>query len=100
MIINVPEEYKCSDCGRTNYKLWRQDNTFLDYIKLLCATCAAKSQNKDIQVDSKGHHQSECGESDQICWYVPAVPIEEGDTYWGYASVPDNGVIWWRNLPT
>ena len=97
---NVPKEYKCSDCGKTNCKLWRQYCTFLNHIQLLCVTCAAKSQNKDIQVDSKGFHQGEYGASDQIGWCVPAVPTEEGDAYWGYTSVPENGVIWWRNLPT
>lgn len=25
---------------------------------------------------------------------------EEGDTFWGYTSVPSDGVIWWKALPT
>lgn len=40
------------------------------------------------------------GGTDQIGWRVPAVPTEEGDTYWSYTSVPDAGVQWWRRLPT
>lgn len=40
------------------------------------------------------------GGTDQIGWRVPAVPTEEGDTYWGYTSVPEPGVQWWRLLPT
>lgn len=40
------------------------------------------------------------GRTDTIGWRVPAVPTEEGDTFWGYTSVPDAGVQWWRRLPT
>lgn len=40
------------------------------------------------------------GRCDQIGWLVPAVPTEEGDTYWGYTSVPQPGCDWWRDLPT
>ncbi len=36
---------------------------------------------------------------DQIGWLVPAVPVAEGDTYWGYSSVPDAGCQWWYRLP-
>lgn len=35
----------------------------------------------------------------QIGWLVPAVPTEEGDTFWGYTSVPDAGCEWWYRLP-
>ena len=34
-----------------------------------------------------------------IGWLVPAVPTEEGNTFWGYTSVPYQGVYWWDNLP-
>jgi len=37
--------------------------------------------------------------SDAIGWLVPAVPTEDNETYWGYTSVPDAGVAWWRALP-
>lgn len=40
------------------------------------------------------------GRTDQIGWRVPAVPTEDGSTFWGYTSVPDAGVRWWRDLPT
>jgi hypothetical protein len=43
--------------------------------------------------------RTEREKTDQIGWRVPAVPTEEGDTYWGYTSVPDPGVEWWQNLP-
>lgn len=40
------------------------------------------------------------GRTDQIGWRIPAVPTEEGDTFWGYASVPQAGYEWWCRLPT
>lgn len=35
----------------------------------------------------------------QLRGLCAAVPTEEGDTFWGYTSVPDDGVKWWDNLP-
>ena len=40
------------------------------------------------------------GRTDTIGWRVPAVPTEDGSTFWGYTSVPDAGCAWWRRLPT
>lgn len=40
------------------------------------------------------------GTTDQIRWLVPAVPVEnEPESFWGYTSVPQEGVVWWVNLP-
>ncbi len=30
---------------------------------------------------------------------IPAVPDDDGG-YWGYSSVPEEGCVWWRKLPT
>lgn len=38
--------------------------------------------------------------TDQIGWMVPAVPTEDGTSFWGYTSVPQAGCVWWANLPT
>lgn len=38
--------------------------------------------------------------SDQIGWDVPAIPDEENVSYWGYSSVPQEGVEWWKALPS
>jgi len=43
--------------------------------------------------------RSERVRSDQIGWRVLAVPTEEGDTFWGYTSIPKAGCAWWYNLP-
>jgi hypothetical protein len=37
--------------------------------------------------------------SDQIGGCVPAVPCEDALTFWGYTSVPSEGVAWWKRLP-
>lgn len=101
--IKVPEHYICSNCGAHGCKLWRQYQTFADHLELLCAVCAAQDQQKSIVgIDEDGSRPSGGSgaypTTDTIGWLVPAIVV--GDTYWGYTSVPDDGVIWWRALPT
>lgn len=100
----TPPSYRCGACGATNCKLWREYQTFLNHQTLRCADCAAKSQGKDISdIDEHGTHTlKDMGNmrSDQIGWYIPAVPIDSNDTFWGYTSVPPEGVEWWSRLPT
>ena len=102
-IQETPKEYKCSKCGKSHIKLWREYQTFSP--KLFCAECAAKNQKMTITImrqDGKYHDtQSKdgMGYTDQIGWLVPAVPDEEGVGFWGYTSVPPAGVKWWQLLP-
>lgn len=100
--IETPSGYKCSKCSATGCKLWRDYQTFLDNQSLLCAKCAAEEQKKDIStIDAKGRRETEHGgRTDQIGWRIPAVPTIEGDTFWGYSSVPQAGCDWWANLPS
>jgi hypothetical protein len=96
----IPEWYRCERCGATNCKLWREYQTCSP--TLLCATCAAKDQGKDISdIDAKGKYSSDPGDrTDQIGWYVPAIPVEDAKAYWGYTSVPFFGCKWWEKLAT
>ncbi len=80
--------YRCSQCDAAGCKLWRQYQTFADEIQLLCASCAERDQKREWD-PAKG---------DQIGWLVPAVPTVDGYTYWGYTSVPSEGVHWWHSL--
>lgn len=100
---NVPDNYSCSVCGRQGCKMWRQYNTMACYIELMCVDCAMKDQKVSYSVDDNGKHidpdMPQLGLVDQIEWLVPAIPDEDNDTYWGYTSVPEDGVKWWRKLP-
>lgn len=100
---NVPSTYMCGGCGAENVKLWRDYNTFLDNQTLRCAMCSCKEEGKDSsQVTPEGMIPSEFGgnPTDQIGSRIPAVPTEANDTFWGYTSVPEDGVRWWKSLAT
>ncbi len=107
----TPKSYRCGTCGAYGCKLWREYQTFLEYQTLVCCDCAGKEQKKDVsKIDPNGLVPWSMGKyadgteavqwTDQIGWRIPAIPTEEGDTYWGYTSVPQAGVVWWRRLPT
>lgn len=98
---SVPAGYKCGTCGATGCKLWREYQTSLEHQTLECCLCASKSQGKDVSgIDDAGTVEWNGQRIDQLGWRVPAVPTEDGNTYWGYSSVPQTGVSWWQALPT
>lgn len=86
----APPAYRCADCGVTGVKLWRQWQTVASEIHLRCVTCALANVLVGAAV----------GRTDQVGGMAPAVPTADGETYWGYTSVPDDGVAWWKRLPT
>jgi hypothetical protein len=95
-------DYRCSKCGLTGHKLWRQSHVCADQIDLLCATCAESDQK-----ESHPGEKIEVGKSyvdghltDQLGSLVPAIPVEDEDTFWGYTSTPNEGCLWWHQLPT
>lgn len=101
----APKAYRCTTCGVHGCKLWREYQTCADYTELVCCDCAAKSQKKDISsIDDQG--RSVCDPElpemrhSSIGWRVPAIPTEEGDTFWGFTSSPGPAVHWWETLPT
>lgn len=101
--IETPSSYRCTCCGVGGVKLWREYQTFLEHQKLYCATCAGEAQKEDVSdIDAAGLRSCEigAGRTDQIGWLIPAVPTENNDTFWGYTSVPQAGVEWWKRLPT
>jgi hypothetical protein len=83
----IPPEYRCDTCDAGAVRLWRDYQTFAESTRLLCQSCAERDQGKPISPNS-----------DQIGWMVPAVPTEDGYTFWGYTSVPLAGVDWWKSL--
>jgi len=97
----APTSYRCQPCGASDCKLWRYYNAFLDNQTLLCAICASTDSKVPIDdLDEHGRHTGEFGPTDQIGSYIPAIPTAENDTFWGYTSVPNEGVLWWRRLPS
>lgn len=78
-------------------------------ITLWCGSCALELCELDVTIDSDGRLPSQVGsgqiKSDQIYNpargpnLLPAVPCDYGSSFWGYTSVPDDGVEWWRALP-
>lgn len=104
----APPDYKCSGCGAHGVKLWRQYQTAADCIRLKCAECAIKNDNpidghapsSASELGDDGRWKGAYGHTDKIGDLVPAVPDEEGVSFWGYTSVPQEGVDWWRRLPT
>jgi hypothetical protein len=109
--VNYRRDYTCSGCGTTGVKLWRDYNTCASAVELKCAECATPAQvtyeaknyndkNRDAlgSLDADGVFTFRSG--DQLGGLVPAVPTAEGDTFWGYSSVPDEEVEWWLALPT
>ena len=97
-----PSAYRCSTCGAHGCKLWREYQTFLNHQTLACCDCAGKEQQEDVSgIDARGSFTDEDGvTSVQIGWRVPAVPTEDGTTFWGYCAIPKAGCEWWYRLPT
>jgi hypothetical protein len=102
---NIPramrERMRCDRCGATGCKMWREYQTFADHTEITCGPCALKINGKVGTIDAEGRvdEGDGIGKCDQIGWRVPAVPTFDG-TFWGYTSVPAEGVAWWRALPS
>lgn len=92
--------YKCKECGAENCKLWREYNVVASHNDLRCCPCALKAEGRQGPVGQDGRLMSEYGLTDQIGGLIPAAPTDDGETFWGYTSVPDDRVKWWKDLPT
>ncbi len=82
----LPMRYMCLGCDAAGVKLWRPYQCItIDRCTLKCRACAEAEQGEGLSGDAIG-------------WMVPAVPDDTG-TFWGYTSVPEPAVQWWRALP-
>jgi hypothetical protein len=95
------------DCGAKGVKLWRRVAAS-SCIRLRCAKCSCKNQGVQNTIDSEGYIKDSIRKTDQIYsgkqpyGLCPAIPdvLDNGTvTWWGYTSVPQAGVFWWRALP-
>jgi hypothetical protein len=107
MNAEIMSTYKCATCNRTGCKLWREYSPAGRLSPLLCCDCAGRHEKVDVSdIDAHGRRLDKdkmfrsSSRTDQIGWYVPAVPHDEPGMYWGYSEVPADGVAWWRSLPT
>lgn len=104
-------DYKCSCCGVTGVKLWRQSYTASPGWCSKCGTAQAGREDtvdedgRILRVDELDGTELHGDKIDQIYGWkqgkglLPWVPREDGET-WGYGHVPPEGVLWWRTLPT
>ncbi len=83
----APPGYHCAKCGGGNRKLWRVGAS--SHIDLACFECGSDDPAERLKLI----------ESDQFAGRVPAIPDEDGGSWWGYTSVPQDGVEWWYRLP-
>lgn len=79
----APSDYRCSVCDLHGVKLWRPYAS--SRVTLKCAACSGVTADLD--------------DNDQVGWGVPAVPYEDGASWWGYTSIPCAGAEWWHRLP-
>jgi hypothetical protein len=104
---NPIQPYRCSECGAGGCKLWRESYVTLDQVELKCARCTGKHEDRDVStLDADGKveisytpNQTYKQRTDQIGNWLPAVPTGDG-SFWGYTSVPPEGCLWWRLLPS
>jgi len=86
-----PPEYKCSVCGASGVKLWREYNMFFNHQTYRCVDCACHNQKKAVAEVNIA--------SGWVGNLVAAVPTPDGESYWGLSSIPKDGVDWWQRLP-
>lgn len=98
--------YACGGCDARGVKLWRPYQT--SDVELRCGRCVCTEQSKPYEIDSEGRFNDDTlgRKTDSLGWWVPAVPDERPDAdgdvpgiFWGYTSVPESEVAWWRALP-
>lgn len=87
--LTAPKWYKCDKCGCGGVQLFRDYNTFVSQNVILCAKCLAQRNKTSLDQVLNG----------ELGWYVPAIPVEDDSTFWGYTSVPSEGVLWYEYLP-
>lgn len=104
--VNVPSNYKCSVCSATGCKMWRVAHDNVPF----CVDCGItrekkartlQSEFRRDDVDAEGRTYTDGRRTDALGYLIPYVPCATNSAEtWGYTSVPNEGVRWWRCLPT
>ena len=93
----IPTDYKCGHCGVVSCKLCREFNSPSSFIVLRCTSCAEVNQRRMHEAGWQSLFSQQC--DDQIGVFIPAVPKEDGLSYWSYIKIPQAGLDWWNKLP-
>ncbi|KND51901.1 MAG: hypothetical protein ABA06_01415 [Parcubacteria bacterium C7867-001] len=107
----TPDDYRCCACGVFACKLWR-DSTSKLQPSILCCYCAGLEA--EVSVDDINHEGMRASTTrnglltNQIGWYIPAVPVPDGSGYYddtsslhvGCSPVPKLALDWWKSLRT
>lgn len=88
----LPMPYRCAQCEAEGVKLWRQYQTFLDKVTLMCRACSEHDQSDVLK------RKNYIPVTVEIGWRVPAIPTDDG-TFWGFGSTPQPAWTWWNDLP-
>lgn len=96
--------YRCMQCGVDGVKLWRNYNSGNTRHELHCAACALQDQKAILPelatVKTDGTMELPNGTStNRIGQLVPAIPTEEGSTFWGLRGITARAKRWWESLP-
>lgn len=73
-IRSAPNTYCCSKCGAKGVKLYRQYMVPIIETQLACTHCATQD-------------------------LIPAIPTEDGVTFWPHAKASLDAELWWATLP-
>lgn len=84
-----PEWYKCDRCNCGGVQLYRDYNTFVSCLDVLCANCLAKRNKTSLKKVLAGN----------LNFFVCAIPVEDDATFWGVTSTPSAGCLWYSYLP-
>lgn len=95
----TPKGYTCGTCGANGVRLYREYNTFLEQQSLRCRACVIVETGGPYYNGDSSYarpHEHQLGQSHTL---ILAVPTEDGETFWGYTSIPGAGIDWWNRLP-
>lgn len=88
-LSEVPEFYRCSQCGVTGVKLWRGPCDSSEPPPLFCKACALI--NQDESGETPDH---------RIGGLIPAIPMADvKGGYWGHRFSPREERKWREGLP-
>lgn len=86
-------DYCCTECGATDVRLWREYQTFAP--RVLCTACLPEEKDREKVLNDEQKHTRPYVNTG---WWVAAVPNGDGN-WWGYTSIPQDQLDWWRGLP-